>query len=129
MQYTLLYGITLQNSIGTPLVTYIFFLMLDHTKLSFKCVVLLLCSIPHTFSAMSFFNLALVTDSRYPSGISYHTCLFDDDTSDPLLPVIPETLQPRTCLSPSPVILGNTVGGFHRETQLTTSNIIGLLER
>lgn len=78
---------------------------------------------------MGFLNSALPVDRRYPSGVSYHTCPFFNIVADPELAVLQEAPQENVCLASAPIRLRETHGGFHRETTLVTSNVIGLLTR
>ena len=78
---------------------------------------------------MSFINTALPIGRRYPVGVSYHTCPFFNRTVGPSLAVRPEIPVGMTCLVAPPPTLENTHGGFHTDTRLTTSNVIGLLNR
>ena len=80
-------------------------------------------------SAMGFLNSALPEDRRAPAGVSYNTCPFFNMVPDPLLAVLQETPQERVCLVSTPLRLQGTHGGFHRETSLITSNVIGLFAR
>lgn len=79
-------------------------------------------------SAMSFINAALPVMRRYPNGVSYHTCPFLNVSLDPILAVHPDTVV-RGCLADNPSEVRGTHGGFHRQTTLLTSNIIGLIDR
>ena len=78
---------------------------------------------------MSFLNTALPPLQRYPSGVSYHACPFLNLTLDPLLAVHPDNPTGRVCLGDDPAEVANTHGGFHRQTSLTTSNVIDLIAR
>lgn len=78
---------------------------------------------------MSFINPSLPSDRRYPDGITYNTCPFIDVILQPLLAVRPDDPVGRECLGTSPPTVVGTHGGFHRGTNLTTSNIIGFIKR
>jgi len=78
---------------------------------------------------MSFLNQLQPVDRRYIPGISYHTCPFMDASRDPILAVRPEEPTERVCLEQLPTRLQNTHGGFHKETQLNTSNVLGMFGR
>ncbi len=67
---------------------------------------------------------------RYPAGVTYHSCPFlsTSRAGPPALPVSPDQPEPSLCV-PSPSITNTSLGSFHRQTQLNTSNIIGLLQR
>ncbi len=80
-------------------------------------------------SAMSFNNPGLTFDRRYPEGILYNTCPFFNAPMVPALAVRPEEPIRRVCLAESPSEVEGTHGGFHRDTNLTSSNVIRLINR
>ena len=79
--------------------------------------------------AMSFINPALSTEQQYTDSVTYNTCPFSNVIPNPLLAVHPQDPTGRLCLSTAPPETEQTHGGFHRETRLATSNVIGLLNR
>ncbi len=83
-----------------------------------------------THSAISFLNPSMTSSqARYPPGVTYNVCPFLNVTTDPLLAVRPDPTQPVFCLSSPPTELVDTHGGFHTQTTLTTSNVIGLFQK
>lgn len=82
----------------------------------------------YNFIAMSFLNSALQLERRYPDGVSYNSCPFSNATRIPLVDVGADQPELRSCLPSPPEELPATHGGFHRDTSLTTSNVIGLLQ-
>lgn len=67
--------------------------------------------------------------TRYPQGVTYNTCPFFNVSTEPLLAVRPDPIEPVFCLASPPMELADTHGGFHTQTTLTTSNVIGLFQR
>ena len=77
---------------------------------------------------MSFLNQALLV--HYPPGVSYNECPFDDDVvGRPDLGVAFVTPEIKTCFANPVSFLPNTHGGFHRRTQLITSNVLRMFGR
>lgn len=82
-----------------------------------------------THSAMSFINPSLTLERRYPDGVTYYSCPFFNASVDPILAVRPDDPIGGICRAEAPSTIERTHGGFHRETSLVTSNVIGLLSQ